>query len=115
MNLEQVRVVAEVYRQFMASEESRGWEPIDDYLDFLEYLDNDQLHREADVILEQHKGLNVKCEKDHPQVECLVPKLLEAAAAILDLYRETGELHKKNKYILQYYLACNQAGMIKVY
>jgi hypothetical protein len=114
MNQEQVRVVAQVYREFLASEENRGWEGIDDYLETLQFLDDDQLGREAEVVLIQHRKGKAKCDKDHPESECFVPKIIEAVQAILDLVKETGHLHKNNRYILEYYLAVNQAGMIQI-
>jgi hypothetical protein len=114
MNQEQVRVVAQVYRQFLSSEETRGWEAIDDYLNNLGYIDDDQLVREAEVVFLHHKTGKARCDKDHPESECFVPKVVEAVQAILELYKEGGQLHKNNRYVLEYYLAVDQAGMIKV-
>jgi hypothetical protein len=114
MNQEQVRVVAQVYRQFLSSEDSRGWEAIDDYLDTLGYIDDDQIIREAEVVLTYHRKGKVRCEKDHPEAECFAPKVVEAVQAIVELYKEGGQLHRNNRYVLEYYLAVDQAGMLRV-
>ena len=113
MNPEQRKVVTKVYNHLLESEK-RGWDGLDDYIDYLEYLSDDQLHREADVIFEIHSRGRTKCQQDHPIENCFVPILVEAVSAILELYKETNSMHPKNKYILQYYLAMQQADMIVV-
>jgi hypothetical protein len=111
MTPEQRKTVTNAYNHLM-EKEARGWDGLDDCMDCLEYLDDDQLHREADVIYEQHAKKQVKCQQDHPIDHCFIPMLVDASAAILELYKETGSLHPKNRYILQYYLAMQQVGMI---
>src|SRR5579864_4811848 len=108
MSQEQRKIVLDVYNHLLESEK-RGWDGLDNYVEFLDYLDNDQLHREADVIYSQHYNARVCCAQDHPPEQCFVPILVEAAGAILELYKESGNLHDRNKYILQYYIAMNQA------
>jgi hypothetical protein len=114
MSPEQVRTVAQVYRQFIENESHRGWDEIDNYLLYLDFLDDDQLHREADVVYVQHKDEKVGCDQDHKLSDCFVPKVIDAVNAILELYKVTGHMHKNNRYILQYYIAITQAGMIRV-
>lgn len=109
----QVKVVVRAYNHLLENEK-RGWDGLDDYMDYLEYLDDDQCHREADVIYEQHVRREARCAQDHPVEKCFIPVLLEAVGAILELYKETNNLHIKNRYILEYYLAMQQAGMIIV-
>ena len=111
MTPEQRKVVTNAYNHLM-EKESRGWDGLDDCMDYLSYLDDDQLHREADVIYEQHANRQVRCKQDHPIEHCFIPMLVDATAAILELYKETNSLHPKNRYILQYYLAMQQVGMI---
>jgi len=110
MTSDQKELVRQAYSHLIGRED-RGWDSLDDYIDYLEYLDDDQLSREAGVIYLSHAGA-VGCGENHPREECFIPVLVEASAAILDLYAESGSMHEKNKYILQYYLAMNQAGMI---
>lgn len=112
MTPEQVKVVAQVYNRFFDKETEDTWTDVDDYLSMLEWLDDDQLYREADVIYEAHKFGKVRCDMDHPSTECFIPTVVDAVGAILDLYRETSNLHKNNRYILQYYLALCQAQVI---
>lgn len=111
MTNDQRRVVVQVYTHFLENE-SRGWDGLDDYMDHLDYLDNDQLHREADMIYSIHVNGDARCQQEHAKEKCLIPLLIESVGAILDLYKETGNLHEKNRYVLQYYLAMNQASMI---
>lgn len=118
MNSDQAKNVALVYRRFIASEKfgicgGEGmWDGLDDYMDQLEYLDDNQLHREADVVLMGHKQGKPDCGQNHTQSECFISQIVDAVDAILEQYKETGNLHKNNKYILQYYLAISQAGMV---
>lgn len=112
MTPDQVRIVAQVYRRFAESED-RPWDSLDDNLWPLEWLDNDQLHRECDVLLEKHRQGKPRCDVEHKKEnECFVPTIIDAVVAILDLYKKTGYMHKNNRYILEYYLALTQIGMI---
>lgn len=111
MSPDQTKIVIQVYNHLIENEK-RGWDGLDDYMDYLEYLDNDQLHREVDIIHSQHKVGLVRCHQNHAREKCFIPIMVDAVGSILELYKETGNLHEKNKYILQYYLAMNQANMI---
>ena len=113
MTHDQKNIVRQAYTHLL-SHENRGWDELDDYVDYLDYLTNDELHRESDILYSQHRGVAVKCHQKHKREECFIPLLIDAVAAILDLYKENGNLHPKNKYILQYYLAMNQANMIVI-
>lgn len=111
MSAVESKVVTEVYLKFIETEK-RGWTAVDDYLEMLDFLDDDQLHREADVIHSRHSVGNARCDTDHKKSECFVPTIVEAVGYVLDLYKDTGNMHPKNKYILQCYLALSQAGAI---
>lgn len=111
MTSEQSKMVSLVYRQFASSEEL-GWGELDENLCLLEYLDDDQLHREADVLLSKHQQGKPECRVKHEISACFVPKIIEAVSVILELYKETGNLHKNNRYVLQYYLALSQINHI---
>lgn len=111
MTPEQRKVMTNAYTHLM-DKEARGWDGLDDCVVYLENLDDDQLHREADVIYEQHAKRQVRCQQDHPIEHCFIPMLVDASAAILELYKETNYLNPKSRYILQYYLAMHQVGMI---
>ncbi len=113
MSREQYKVVVQVYLHLLDNEK-RGWDGLDDYMNYLEYLDNDQIHRESDVIYSYHKNVKVRCEDKHAESQCLLPLMVECVGVILELYKETNNLHQKNRYILEYYLSMNQAGMILV-
>jgi hypothetical protein len=112
MSPEQTKIVTVVYDRFI-SNESRGWDGVDEYLEMLEYLDDDQLHREADVLFSTHKSKSMGCPYRHKDPNaCFVKHILEAVEAILDLYKETGQMHKNNRYILANYLALTQSEQI---
>jgi hypothetical protein len=108
---DQRKNITTVYNHLMKME-ARGWDGLDDYMALLEYLDDDQLHREADVIFSQLSNGNLRCEQDHTQDKCFIPLIHEATACILELYKDTNYMHINNRYILCYYLAMQQAGMI---
>ena len=113
MSKEQSKVVVQVYTHLL-KKEARRWDGLDNYMIYLEYLDDNQLHREVDTIYSYHKNAKLKCPEEHPREHCLVPLLMEAVGAITDLYQETSNLHEKNRYVLCYYLAMNQCGMIVI-
>lgn len=112
MSSDQVKNITQVYNKFLENE-IRGWDSIDEYLEMLEYIDDDQLHREADVLFSTHKSKPMGCPHKHKDPNaCFVKRILEAVEAILDLYKETGQMHKNNRYILQNYLALTQSEQI---
>lgn len=111
MNPDQARLVAGVYRHFI-DKENTSWTEIDDLLDYLEYLDDDQLHKESDVIFSRQVNRNARCDRKHDKTACFIPLMIEAVSIILDLYKKTNQLHKNNRYILQYHIACSQSGII---
>lgn len=114
MTKEQSNTVTLVFNKFFNDENDESWSEIDHYLSLLDFIDDDQLYREADVLYSIHTRGEPMCEVDHPREECFIPLIIEAVGAILELYRETGNLHKNNKYILEYYLALTQAQIILV-
>lgn len=113
MSKEQVKVVTQAYNHLLKNEE-RGWDALDNSIGFLEYLDDGELIREAQALYLLHRDSAVSCTEDHPKDKCFVPIIIEAVAAILELYEEHPNLHEKNKYIIQYYLAMDQDQMFVV-
>lgn len=102
-----------IYKAIL-NNESEEWTSLDELLELLSFLDDDQLHREADVILFRHSLGQTRCPIDHPINECNVPKIVAGVGFILEFYQETGKMSKSNRYILEYYLALAQSGMIVV-
>lgn len=113
MSADQKNTVITAYQHLLASE-NRGWDDLDDYIGYLSNLDDQELHREASAIFSHHDGKPVKCEQDHPRDKCFVPVLVDASGAIVELYNETGQLHEKNRYILEYYIAMYHVNAIIV-
>lgn len=108
MDSSQKDAVTIVYNRFM-DQEGRGWDQLDDTLDLLEYLDDDQLYREASVLYSYQEHKNPRCPQDHHKSKCFIPVVIEAVSAILELYQDSPTMHPKNRYILQYYLAISQS------
>jgi hypothetical protein len=112
LSTEQARNIAYLFRKFLESE-AKGWCALDDYLELLEYLDDDQLYREAEVLYSIHKTKNMGCSYIHKEgTKCWVVDILDAVEAITELYKETGNLHIKNRYVLANYLALCQDQQI---
>lgn len=109
---DQAKNIVYIYTKFMASEE-KGWNDLDEYLYLLEWLDDSQLYRECDALYFMHKNKKMGCPYEHREnTICFVTNILEGVEAILDLYKETGSLHIKNRYVLCNYLALVQDGQI---
>lgn len=113
MTKDQQEIVSRVYVKFYKSDcTDEGWTDIDEQMSHLEYLEDNQLVIESAVLIQLQSGGQPKCTLDHPNKECFVPIVIEAVGYILDLYESTSNLHPKNKFILQYYLALSQVGHI---
>lgn len=114
MTQDQAKTVSMVYRKFLAQEDTNGddWTILDEYMEKLDWLDNDQLAIEAEVKYNEHKSGEPRCQYPHDEKECFVLVIIDAVMAILDLYKKTKNLHEKNRYILSYYLALSQANFI---
>lgn len=112
MSPEQAKTVTYLYDRFMESEK-KGWTNLDDYLEILEWLDDQEIYRECDALYSIHKNKKMGCPYEHTNdTICFVVRILEAVEAITDLYRETENLHPRNRYILAHYLALCQDGQI---
>jgi hypothetical protein len=112
MTPDQARNTAKVYRMLMDSEDESSWDEVDTCLDLLEYLEDEQLVIEAGVVFSQHGGGQVTLSTEHPGSKQAATDIVDAVSSILSLFSETQNLHKNNRYILQYYLALSQVGEI---
>lgn len=114
MTPDQAKTVSTVYRKFVAQDESNSddWTVLDEYMEKLDWLEDHQLTIESEVKYNEHKSGEARCQYPHEKTECFVPVIMDAVMAILDLYKKTGNLHEKNRYILMYYLALSQANFI---
>lgn len=114
MSKDQVQIVNEMYSKFMESEHEDSWDDLDDALAHLDYLTNVEVMNETTILFDKHVNGNIRCKLNHPQSKCVAPKIAEAVLAIIQLYRETGVLHVKNRYICSYYLALTHTKFIIV-
>lgn len=93
--------------------EAKGWTSLDDFLEFLDYLNDDEIYREADALYSVHKNKKMGCRHLHKdETKCFILPILEGVESILNLYSETGNMHPNNRYILANYLALVQDGQI---
>ena len=99
-------------RRFREIDSVAKWTKLDDYMSYLEWIDDEQLAREADVIFEQHKLGNPRCPSSHPPEQCMVPIIIDAVDFILDGYKDYGFLDADSKYVLQYYVTLTATGDI---
>lgn len=112
LNSTQIKNITYVYVTLMNSE-GKGWDEYDDSLEIVEWLDNDQLMRESDLLYSYHKNKNIRCAYKECNIEtCFVKNILEAVESIIELFEETKDLHVKNRYILCNYIALCQGGHI---
>lgn len=112
MTPDQAKVVGEVFRRFLEGEEGAGWDEVDTQLQHLESLTDDETYKEADIQVYYHNYGKVKCSQEFCNQGCYAQTVVDAVIYICDLYKETGNLHKNNRYILSYYLALSHLKMI---
>lgn len=112
LSSEEAKNITFVYSTIMESE-IKGWSDLDNYLELLEFLDDDQLYRESEVLYSFHKNENIGCPYPHKLgTSCFVKNVLEAVEAIIELYHETNYLHPRNRYILANYISLTQDGQV---
>lgn len=111
MTPEQVKTVQMVYHRFIDSE-TDDWTNVDNVLESLESLSKEELVSESAIKYMKHSKGVFRCENDHEQEYCMAPFILESVGAILALYKETGNLHPRNAYILHYYLGMSEMGIL---
>jgi len=101
-----------VLSRFKEIDNNGKWTKIDDFMSYLEWIDDAQLAREADVLFEKHKLGDPRCPSSHPRNKCLVPRIMDSVDLILDCYQEDGRLDPDHKYILRYYVTLTATGDI---
>ena len=110
MTKDQSEIVRTVYLRFIESEEE-SWGDLDSHLENIaEMSDEELIAAVATKSLSHSKG--IRCQQDHDPRYCFAPFILEAVESILELFIETNQLHEKNKYILSFYLAMAELGLI---
>jgi hypothetical protein len=113
MTEEQTQIIDAVFQRFIDSENQRPiWNPIDEAMYKLQWIDSDQLVREASIISYEHKHGKVRCNMQHNQSVCFAPKIVQAAQILLTDYESTRNLPAAHKYMLQYYLSLHHLKII---
>lgn len=118
MTEEQVRIVKAVYSRFIESE-AETWTDLDSNIELYDYLNNRELVAESEIKFNKFSKKVFRCSqhhggdpKMHLQELCMAPIILEAVGAVISLYRETKELHPKNRYLLTFFHAMSEMKMI---
>ncbi len=113
MDAAQKEVVSLVYRRFLESESADKWTDLDENCIFYDWLMDNEIVLESMVKLSGHSKGAFRCNLDHKQPQdCFAPYILEAVEAIVDLYKETEDLHPHNRYILIFYLVMSEMNLI---
>ncbi len=110
MNTQEVRNITNVFNKFLLTENNPKWEPFDDNMSYLEYLEDSELVSEAHVMLIKHSQGSWGCGAVHEN--CPISNVLEAVESILELQKTAEKLHVNNRYILEFYLTMSQMGEI---
>jgi hypothetical protein len=105
-------VVLTVYRRFLENESDDCWTDMDDNLLFFDMLTDQEIINESLIKLESSKSTVFRCKLEHDQVYCMAPLIREAAVVITNLFKETKELHEKNRYVLMNYLVMCELKII---
>lgn len=107
------RLIERVYKRF---EEADGhqtkWTNLDTNMEYLAWLDDEQLVKEAGYVLEGHMKVEPRCKIDHNQEDCFVPTIIKAATYIIFDYQIGGKLLSKDRYVLEYYISLSSVGEI---
>lgn len=112
----------EVLKNTFLKTETYGWNEIDNAMSMLEWIDDDQLCREVDVLLHIHLRGEPKCANgNHKAGKCVVPypsgtccvvPIITTAAYITQKYLGREPINDSDRYVLRYYLALSQAKLI---
>lgn len=113
MTPDEAKTVAEVYRKLFDADISQlEWDEMDNQMTYLDYLDDREIFNECSVLLErQSKGI-ISCHSEFCNQGCYAQNVADAVGHILDLYKETQNLHKKNRYVLEQYLSLSHIEFI---
>lgn len=107
------KIVSIVFKRFYQLDvENLKWGEIDECIYTLDWMSDEEVIIEAAIKIQMQTSGTPRCKKTHTSDECFVPTIIEAIGHILNLYGETSELHKNNRFILLYYLALSQTGHI---
>lgn len=114
MSKEEKDVVTVVYRRFLESESDDSWTDLDEKILMLDWLTDQQMISEATLKYLSHskEGTIFRCMQNHSQADCFSPFILQAVESIVLLFSDTNYLHERNRYILMFYLAMSDLGLI---
>lgn len=115
MTPDQVKTITAVLRKLSEYDtREMKWTDIDEAISMLSWISDEQLLKEAETQFTIHNTGSAKCSNTNPNHECFVPIILDAVQAIIDLNKTTKQLHCKNRYILEYYLALSCIDEISI-
>lgn len=114
MTPEQAQVVEIVYDKFLEGEMTVSWDALDDQMIYLDYLSNNQLWLESNVLHREHTVTGtVRCSQEFCNQGCYAQTIVEAVGHIILENQPYGvSLTTKHRYVLEQYLALSQLNYI---
>ena len=110
---EDIKLVAHVLGLFLKAEDNKPWEKFDDSMWYLSFLTDDEIYREASIVLDEHRRFNARCADNHPAGQiCPVQQILEAIDILLKNLENKKEIDVSSRYMLEYYVCLDQCQMI---
>jgi hypothetical protein len=107
------QLIQKVFKRFQEADGNQTkWTNVDTNMECLAYLDDEQLVREADYVLEEHLKNEPRCKIDHTKEECFVPTIVKVVNYLISDYRIGGLLFENDRYILEYYISLSSVGEI---
>jgi hypothetical protein len=108
-------LIAKVFKRFEeADSHQTKWTDLDTNMEYLSYLDDEQLVKETGYVLDDHLKGEPRCKIDHDQEDCFVPTIIKAVTYIAFDYQIGGKLLPKDRYILEYYISLSGVGEIYI-
>lgn len=112
LNSDEQKNIDLVLTHLRGIDDNDRWDKVDDYMSYLEWIDDSQLMIEVKVLFDKHVSGDPRCTSSHSKENCLVPYLLDAVDCILAVNEEFNSISSGHKYILQYYVTLTAIGEI---
>lgn len=107
--------IDKVFQKFAeADDRQTKWTNLDTNMENLEWLDDEQLVKEATVAFGTLIKGKPRCNYDHKDGDCFVPTILSAVSYIIEDYdfNKIADLPNERQYVLRYFLSLEAIGEI---
>lgn len=107
------RIIDIVLRRFVqVDNQQTKWTSLDTNMSMLEWLDDNQTVKEAEIVHSEHSMGKVRCKMNHIESKCFAPMIVTAVGHIVSMNKESGHLTSDQRYVLQYYISLAKIGEI---